>query len=405
MTTANTFAAFQYSNFRRYFTGQLISFAGLWMHRVALGWFVYQLTGSEVWLGIIAFVSGFPSLLFSTYAGVLADRYSRRTIMMVSYAIEAVFAITLGLLTLAGVISIGIIAIFALASGITTAFSEPTRQAFIRDIVDLQNLNSGIAVNAIMGTSAAMIGPGIAGVLLVAVGPGWCFVLNGLSFLAIIFSLWSISIVAPPRSHMRPSSWQDLRTGLHYIRHHNAILPLYLLAVATSILGINMLVPLFPAFAADVLDSPTVAYTFLNVALGFGSIVGSLFNVWIGAHFGRGKSVLLTAAVLPAAALIFSRIGAIPASTTMMGLLGFGYATFFITTNILIQTQVPDELRGRVISLWALLRFGLAPVAALGIGFLAQFLGLINTIMILSVLAALICWLVVTRAQNVLRRL
>lgn len=405
MTTANTFAAFQYPNFRRYFTGQFISFAGLWMHRVALGWFVYQLTGSEVWLGVIAFVSGFPSLVFSTYAGVLADRYSRRTIMMVSYAIEAVFAITLGVLTLADVISIGIIAVFALASGITTAFSEPTRQAFIRDIVDLQNLNSGIAVNAMMGTAASMVGPGMAGILLVAVGTGWCFVLNGVSFLAVIFSLWTIAIVVPPRPLIRPSSWHDLREGLHYIRHHNAIFPLYLLAITTSILGINMLVPLLPAFAAEVLGSPTVAYTFLNVALGFGSIVGSLFNVWIGAHFGCGKAALIMSGVLPAVAFIFSRIGAVPGSTVVMALLGFGYATFFITTNILIQTQVPDELRGRVVSLWALLRFGLAPVAALGIGFLAQFLGLINTMMILSLLAAFICWMVITRAQTVLRRL
>ena len=405
MTTANTFAAFQYPNFRRYFTGQLISFAGLWMHRVALGWFVYQLTGSEVWLGIIAFVSGFPSLVFSTYAGVLADRYSRRAIMMVSYAIEAVFAITLGLLTLASGVSIGVVAVFALASGITTAFSEPTRQAFIRDIVDLQNLNSGIAVNAMMGTAASMIGPGMAGILLIAVGPGWCFVLNGLSFLAVIFSLWSISIAVPPRPTSRPSSWYDLREGLQYVRHHNAIFPLYLLATTTSILGINMLVPLLPAFAANVLDSPTVAYTFLNVALGLGSIVGSFLNVWIGIYFGRGKTVLMMSGVLPVVTFIFSRIGAIPGSTVTMVLLGFGYATFFITTNILIQTQVPDELRGRVVSLWALLRFGLAPVAALGIGFLAQFLGLITTMVLLSAVAAVICWLVITHAQNVLRGL
>jgi MFS family permease len=405
MTTANTFAAFQYANFRRYFTGQLISFAGLWMHRVALGWFVYQLTGAEVWLGVVAFVSGFPSLVFGTYAGVLADRYPRRTILMISYALEAVLALTLGLLTLSGLASIGMITLLAFGSGITTAFSEPTRQAFIRNIVERRNLNSGIAVNAMMGTAASIIGPGVAGILLVAVGPGWCFTINGISFLAVIFSLTTISIPVQSKLLSRDSTWQELLEGLRYIRQHRVIFPLYLLAITTSILGINMLVTLLPAFAADVLESPTVGYTFLNVALGIGSIVGSVLNVWIGARFGRGKAVLLMAAVLPATALIFAQLNLISVATALMSVLGFGYTTFFVTTNILIQTQVPDELRGRVVSLWAMLRFGLAPVAALGMGLLAQWLGLVATMVALSALAVVICWTVIVRARVVLRHL
>lgn len=396
-----TFIALANPHFRLYMLGQVISVAGNWMQTVAQGWLVYQVTSSELWLGIVSFASGLPMLLISPMAGVMADRYDRRRVMMFGLTSEMLLIFLMALLTFFEIIEAWQIALLAVGIGIALAFSEPARQAFMKELVGNDALHSGIAINAMLRNSASIMGPALAGVLLVSVGAAWCFLLNSFSFLAAIATLHIVQIGFPAEQKIVQPAWQALREGLAYIAYHQTLAPILFLATTLGVFGINAVIVLMPAFAVVALDSPTVAFTMMSMALGIGSLLGSGLSVRFGNRLGRGKLAILLGLGMPIILLIYSQVTTIPAAVVAMGFIGFGFTMFFVNSNVMIQTEVPDEYRGRVVSIWALQRFGLSPIIALFIGILAQFTSVIIALSFLAGLTLCISCGIAYRAKSV----
>lgn len=402
-TAHRTLDAFRYPNFRYYFLGQLVSFSGTMMQRVAQGWLVYQLTRSELWLGIVAFAVGFPVLLCAPFAGVIADRFSRRCIMMITQSVEMVAAFLLAYLTFSGVVQSWHIALLALALGINGAFNEPARFALIREMVDKDALKSAISLNALMSNTAAIIGPALAGIALVQFGPAWCFLLNGFSYVAVLFSLSQMHIPENYRAANHAPVLEELQAGIRFVRQHETIGALLLCALVINIFGISLLQTLIPAFADVALNSPTTGNAMLEATLGIGSVIAAALNVWICSMVGRGRFVQFVTLFVAVGSFLFALIRVEWLAGAFSVALGFGYTSFFVSSNILIQTQVSDEFRGRIMSLWSLNRFAFAPIAGLIIGLAAQLFGTQQVIAVSSLLCLGICSVIIARASAVRR--
>lgn len=371
---ARTLSALQYPNFRLYFYGQLISLSGSWMQIVAQGWLVFNLTQSELWLGVVACAAGLPSLVLSPFAGVVVDRFSRRNILILSQTMQMILAFILAALTFAGVVQVWHIVTLAFLLGITNAVDAPSRQTIIADLVGKDHLSSGIALNSIMFNGSRVIGPAAAGIALTQVGPAWCFLLNGLSFLAVIAMLLIMQVNQTVKRSGNFNPLARLKEGLQFSRHHATIAPLLLLAVIASLFTVNIQT-LMPAFADIVLHSPKVAYAAISTSVGAGAVVAAVLMAFLGRQFGRGRVVFVMAAFVPLIGIFVSQTTNVNLAAFLMGLFGFGIILQFVTVNTLIQNEVPDAFRGRVMSLYTLTWFGVAPFGALGLGFLASGIG------------------------------
>jgi MFS family permease len=372
-----TMSALRYPHFRLYFIGQLISVSGTWMQTVAQGWLVFHLTQSELWLGVVACAAGLPALILSPFAGVLVDRFPRRNILILSQTVQMVLAFILALLTFANTVQVWHIVLLAFLLGVTNAIDAPARQAIIVDLVGKEDLPSGIALNAIMFNGSRIFGPVAAGLALTQVGPGWCFALNGASFLAVILMLFVIPAKPVPTNIQHVSPITRLREGLAFSRAHATIGPLLLLAAISSVFLTNVST-LLPAFADVVLHSPADGYAALTTAQGVGAVLAALLTAWAGTRLGRGRLVFAMMIFTPIATLLFAGTKTIPLAAFTAALVTFGLILGFVTVNTLIQTEVPDDFRGRVMSLYTLTFFGAAPFGALALGVLAGGLGEAN---------------------------
>lgn len=370
----STLAALRYPNFRLYFAGQLISLSGSWMQIIAQGWLVFQLTRDELWLGIVACAAGLPSLLLSPFAGVIVDRVPRRRLLVISQTAQMTLALTLAALTFAGVVQVIHIVALAFLVGITNAVDAPSRQSIIVDLVGHDDLSSGIALNSIMFNLSRIVGPAAAGLVLTQVGPAWCFFFNGVSFLAVIIMLLVMQVekVMPPTGSLSPL--RRLKEGLRFSRAHPTIAPLLLLAAATSLFTVNIST-LFPAFADLVLKAPAEGYAAISMAMGIGAVVSGVAMTTLGRHFGRGRVVTLMVVAVSLLGLLMSRMTSTSAAANVAALFGFAIILKFVTMNTLIQNEVPDEFRGRVMSLYTLTFFGLSPFGALALGAVANAIG------------------------------
>ncbi len=392
----STLAALRYPNFRLYFAGQLISLSGSWMQIIAQGWLVFQLTREELWLGIVACAAGLPSLLLSPFAGVLVDRIPRRRLLIISQTAQMLLALTLAALTFSGVVQVYHIVALAFLLGITNAVDAPSRQSIIVDLVGHDDLSSGIALNSIMFNVSRIVGPAAAGVLLAQVGAAWCFLFNGISFLAVIFMLFIIHPQAalPPTGSLSPI--RRLKEGLRFSRYHPTIAPLLLLAFVSGLFTVN-LSTLFPAFADVVLKSPTEGYAAISTAMGFGAVAAGVLMTWLGKHFGRGQVITAMVVFVMLVGLLVSRTTTVSSAAALMALFGFGIILQFVTTNTLIQSEVPDEFRGRVMSLYTLTFFGLSPFGALALGAVANVIGTPDAMALYTLAGGLLSLLVLLR--------
>ena len=380
----STFSALSNNHFRVYFAGQLVSMSGTWMQSVAQSWLVFHLTQSPLWLGIVACSSGIASLLCSPIAGVIVESRSRRQILLVTQTVQMLLAFTLAYLTVVNVVQVWHVVVLAFILGITNAFDAPSRQAIVKDLVGPEHLASGISVNSLIFNSARIFGPTVAGLTLATVGAGWCFLLNGASFLAVIASLLAIKVpeVSRPPSHLSPL--QQVRDGLRFSRHHETIKPLLLLAAVTSVLSVNIMTQL-PAFAATTLNSPIYGYSTLTTAQGIGAVLAGLLVV-VCSRFGRGRVTSVMLLVFCSAIVIASRVTEVLPAALLMCVVGFSMVLMFVTMNTMIQTAVPDEYRGRVLSLYTLTFFGLNPFGALALGQIATVIGVPDAIAVYAIL-------------------
>lgn len=368
-----TFAALNHPNYRRWFVGQLISLFGTWMQVTAQGFLVFQLTGSPAYLGYVGFASGIPAWLLTLYGGVLADRWPRRRLLLATQSALMVQAFALAALTFTGAIRPWHLVLLAAGLGVVNAFDAPARQAFVLEMVDRESLTNAIALNSTVFNSATTLGPAAAGLVYAAVGPASCFVINGLSFIAVIAALLSMKLRPLPRRAEELSATKELQQGLRFVAGHPIVLPILIGLGVTSALGMAMMT-LMPAWAVDVLHGHARTNGLLFSARGVGSLGGALMIASLG-RFRRGRLLTVGTFALPLLMLVFAFQRWLPLSLLALVAVGWALMVVFNLFNALVQMQLPDDLRGRVMSVYTLVFFGMMPIGALLIGQLAAHLG------------------------------
>jgi MFS family permease len=399
----STLSALRSPNFRLYFAGQLVSISGTWMQNIAQGFLVFSLTHSELWLGIVACAAGLPMILMSPVAGVIVERIPRRTLLMMTQTVQMLLAFVLAMLTFTGAVQVWHIVVLALILGVTNALDMPARQTFVVEMVGREDLHSGIALNSILNSMGRVLGPTAAGLALVQLGAAWCFLINGVSFLAVLISLFLMKVPYAIKVIGKASPLEQLKEGLSYARRDPVIAPLLLLASVGGLFVVP-LIQILPAFADVVLHSPKEAYAVLSSAQGLGSVVGGALVGWLAHRFGYGKIIVASLALSAAATVLMSFQVTIPLAAFMSALVGTFMILQFVSLNTLLQTIVPDEFRGRIMSLYTLAFLGLAPFGALGLGGLANILGTPNGMALYGALGGLFGVLILLRWPSVMRQ-
>jgi MFS family permease len=365
-----TFTAFKYPNFRLWFLGQVVSLFGTWMQNTAQGFLIYELTRSPAYLGYVGFANGLPSWLFMLAGGVAADRISRRNLMVITQSAMMGLAFILAGLTFSGTVQPWHVLVLALGLGIANAFDAPARLALVPELVDRQDLTNAIALNGTMFNLATIIGPAAGGVVYALFGPGWCFTINGITFLAVIAALLLMNI--PRRSvswHASPLT--EIKEGLRFVANHRTVLALISLVGAVGMFGISFVI-LLPAWAVEVLHGDATTTGILRSAQGVGALLAALSIASLGRFNYRGKLMTYGTFVFPAMLFALSFVSNLPLSLLLIG--GVGLAVVLINNldNSLVQDSVPDELRGRVMSIFSLTFFGTMPVGSFLLGLLAE---------------------------------
>jgi MFS family permease len=368
------FAAFRHPNFRLWFFGQLISVIGTWMQSTAQGYLVYELTESPAYLGYVGFALGAPSWLFTLYGGVIADRISRRRLLLITQTGMMLLAFILGFLVFTNSVQPWHILLLAFLLGVGFAFDNPARQAFVVEMVGQEDLRNAIALNSATWNSGLVIGPAIGSLVYALVGPGWCFVINGITFLSVIGALLMMKMkpfVPVPRSK---SVLSDIRDGLRYVRSESMIILLMLSMAVTSLFGLGY-VTLLPAWAVNVLDGDVRTNGFLLSARGAGALIGALILASTGNRRNTGKMWTWGSFIFPVALLIFSMARWLPLSFALLTCAGWGFIVLVNASNAMLQARVPDDLRGRVMSVFSLMLIGGLPLSSLMVGTMAGIIG------------------------------
>lgn len=390
LSRASTFAALRHRNFQLYFGGQLISVAGTWLQIIAQGWLVYQLTRSELALGIVSFASAIPVLVVSPFGGVLVDRVPKRNLLVITQTASMLLALILALLTFTNVVQEWHVILLAAALGLVNAFDAPARQAFVVEMVGREDLTNAIALNSLMFNGGRIIGPAAGGLLLAALGPAWCFLINGISFLAVIAGLLAMRLpphVAAP--HTQVSSLKQLAGGFRYSKEVPEIMALLVLALIFSVFGIAYS-SVLPAFIDRVLHAGASAYGAVNAFSGIGAVTAALLIASQSLSGGRGRWLFRANLVYCALLLVFAFNQSYLLALILAFGLGVGFMMQFTLMNTLLQLRVDDVMRGRVLSLYTLCIFGLAPFGALAMGSLSETWGLSPTIGLSAVITAVL---------------
>jgi MFS family permease len=371
--------AFRHRNYRLFFAGQLTSLVGTWMQTVAQSWLVYRLTGSATLLGLVGFASQFPIFLLSPVAGAVADMYPRRRTMIVIQSLMMLLAFPLAVLTLMHRIQVSYVIVLAILLGFVNAFDIPVRQSFVAEMVGREDLINAIALNSSMMNGARIIGPAVAGILVSVVGEGWCFFLNGLSYLAVIIGL--IFITAGnnrPREH-EGSRIEAILEGFRFALHTRPVRALLLLLGVVSLMGMPYSV-LMPIFADKILKGGAKGLGLLMGSSGVGALLGAAVLAGRQGVRGLGNWVMFACAGFGTSLMLFSLSRNFWFSTLLLLPVGFSMMVQMASSNTLIQSMVPDRLRGRVMALYSMMFLGMAPFGALLSGILANLMGAPSTV-------------------------
>jgi MFS family permease len=379
-----TFASLGHRNYRLWFMGQSASMVGTWMQITALGFFVFELTHSPAFLGYVGFASGIPFWILTLFGGVVSDRMQRRHLLLITQTTMMVLAFILAALTFLDRIEPWHIVVLAFGVGVANAFDTPARHAFVVELVERENLSNAIALNSIMMNLATAIGPSIAGVTYAVLGPGWCFMINGVSFIAVISALLMIRLKPQPLRTRNGTALDDLKEGLRYIVSHQTIRLLIVVVMVTTLFGMSF-VTLMPAWAVNVLQGDSKTNGFLQSARGVGSLIGGLMNASFSRTKMRGKLLTAGSFLLPVLLLALSAMRWLPLS--LIVLIGIGMALMLVINiaNMLIQSHVSDSLRGRVMSIYTISIFGMMPLGSLLYGTMAQKVGEPSTVVLGSI--------------------
>jgi MFS family permease len=379
-TRAPTFAAFRHRNFRLFFVGYVISLVGVWMQRVAQSWLVLDLTGSAFYVGLADALGSLPILVFALYAGAVADRVSKRHMVMLTQTAAMLVAFAFAAMIYAHVESIGPIIVLAALMGVATAFDIPARQSFFVEIVGREDLPSAIALNSSAFNATRLVGPALAGLAIGAFGVAACFVANGASYLAVLAAL--IGMRVPPfRPSTVPASsaWRNINDGLRYVTSDARVRLLLFNIAAMSVFGLPVLV-LLPVLAKNVLGRGAQEYGWMMSAVGGGALVGALAVATFASTMHKGRVIAWSATAFGALVIALSLAHSVAAALAILTLLGAAMITTTALTNMLLQTLAPDELRGRVVAAYTFSFVGMAPLGSLLAGTVAQRFGVATTL-------------------------
>jgi MFS family permease len=366
--------ALRHRNFQFFFAGQLISLVGTWMQNVAQAWLVYRLTGSSLLLGTVGFASQIPVFLLATVGGTLADRHNRHRIVIATQATSMILALILSALNLLGHIQVWEIMVLASLLGVVNAFDIPARQAFLVDMVGKEDLINAIALNSSMFNGARVIGPAVAGILVAAIGEGWCFFVNGISYIAVIAGLLMMKLGRLPVAERSTSPFDHAVEGFRFVRRTAPILALLLLIGLVSLVATPYTV-LMPVFAGEVFHRGARALGWLMGATGAGALLGALVLAMKAGLRGLGRWVAFASAGFGLSLVLFASSRWFWLSFALLVPAGFAMMLQMSASNTLIQAMVPDRLRGRVMAVYSMMYMGMAPLGALFAGVVAHRIG------------------------------
>jgi MFS family permease len=368
------FRSFRHRNFALFFSGQIISLVGTWMQSVAQSWLVYRLTQSSALLGMVVFASMIPSFVLAPFGGLVADRFDRRRILVTTQSLAMILALVLAGLTIGGVVRVWEIIVLATLLGIVNAFDIPTRQAFVVEIVGREDMSNAIALNSSMFNGARVVGPAVAGIVVAAIGEGWCFLLNGLSYIAVIIGLLLMKLAPLVRASERESALGRIAAGFRFVQTTTPIRALLLLLGAVSLTGMPY-ATLMPVFADSVLHGGAKGLGILMGFSGVGALAGSIALVTRSDVRGLGRWVAISSISFGASLIVFSMSKAFWLSAAILVAVGGAMMVQMASSNTLIQAMVPDALRGRVMAIYSMMFMGMAPFGALFAGSVASRIG------------------------------
>ena len=379
---ARIFRALRYRNYRLFFIGQGISLIGTWMQQVAISWLVYSLTNSALLLGVVAFSGLISTFLLTPFAGVLVDRLDRHRILVVTQTLAMLQALALAAVVLTGVAAVWNLILLSIMLGLINAFDMPTRQSFVLDMVtNREDLGNAIALNSSLFNAARLIGPSVAGVLVVTVGEGLCFLINGISFIAVIACLLAMKIAPTPPRGKQEDFFRGMKDGAAYAFGFPPVKYIILLLTFASLVAMPYPV-LMPVFAREVLQGGANTLGFLMAGAGVGALAGAIYLASRKNVFGLGKIIVVSACSFGVGLICFSLSRIMLLSMIFMAITGFGMVVQLAASNTILQTIADDDKRGRVMSFFVMSFMGLAPFGTLIFGALADSIGAPNTLFI-----------------------
>src|SRR3954469_4182460 len=374
--------ALRHRNYRLFFGGQSISLIGTWITRIATSWLVYRLTGSELLLGVVGFCSQIPMLILSPIAGVLVDRWDRHRILVITQILSALQSAVLAVLALMNVITVAEVIVLQVLQGVINSFDAPARQACVVEMVeDRADLPNAIALNSSMINASRIIGPSVGGIIIAAVGEGWCFTIDAVSYLAVIASLMAMRIVKLERSRPDTRVLEELKNGFTYVARFAPVRESLLLLALVGTMGMPYTV-LMPAIAAGVLHGGPHTLGYLMTASGVGALGGALYLASRTTVLGLGRAIVAATMTFGVALVAFSFSRNLWLSLLLMPFVGGGMMVEMASTNTIIQTIVDDQMRGRVMAFYTMAFLGTAPLGSLLAGFVADHIGPMKTILL-----------------------
>jgi len=379
---ARIFRALRYRNYRLFFIGQGISLIGTWMQQVAMSWLVYSLTNSALMLGVVAFSGLICTFLLSPFAGVLVDRLDRHRILVVTQVLAMLQALTLAAVVLTGTAAVWNLILLSIALGLINAFDMPTRQSFVLDMVDnREDLGNAIALNSSLFNSARLIGPSVAGVLVATVGEGLCFLINGISFIAVIACLLAMKIAPTPPRGKQEDFFRGMKDGANYAFGFPPVKYIIILLAFSALVAMPYPV-LMPVFAKEVLQGGANTLGFLMAAAGVGALAGAIYLASRKNVFGLDKIIVVSTFSFGIGLICFSLSRIVVLSMIFMAVTGFGMVVQLAASNTILQTIADDDKRGRIMSIFIMSFMGLAPFGSLLFGGLADIISAPYTLLI-----------------------
>jgi len=367
------FPAFTNANYKLYFSGQLISVIGTWLQVVAQGWLVLQLTHSALMVGLVAALANIPSFFFSLFGGVIVDRFPKKYIVVFTQTSAMILAFILGILTLLNTITVFEIGVLAFLLGVVNAIDWPARQSFVPEFVGKENISSAIAINSGIYNSARVVGPAVAGILIVLIGTGGAFILNGLSYIAVIIALFAMKVeLYVPKEKLHPIL--AIKEGLAYTVNHSTIRALLIFVGVSSIFAWSYTTVL-PVITQYTFRLGATGLGYLYVAGGFGAVMATIIVSAFSKRISPVIRIFGGNTIFAVSIFLFTLTRNFPSALFFLFLAGFGLLLQFSTMNATIQMLAAKELRGRVISLYALMFIGLSPIGSFEIGFLSDRIG------------------------------